>query len=127
MNWEDLGGVTYDNLEQSKLSKTNWGNYPVRTRKTLDTFQNEAGFEPGAWLKKRWAAGAQDWVAEFGENSSDLLIRAMRYMRKQTPPLVIKDPRSCITVAYHLLENDRRENDRSKYTTGAYADLYGDD
>jgi len=107
------------------LTKTNWGNTPARLRPTLDAFENFAGFQPGPWLRKAWRAGATDWVGEFGANGTELLIRTMEYMRSEQ--LVIKSPRSCISIAYDIRDKKRaiggnnpkaQVYDRSKYLEG---------
>ena len=93
-------------LDQAK--KTRFGNYPVVIRSTLDTFQDLAGFDPGPWLLKAWAAGAHDWVNEFGENSEELLRKTVRHL--QSRQLVIKSPRSCIVTAHHLQQGMNNHN-----------------
>ena len=107
-------------LAQAKLLTTNWGNAPVRLRKTLDQFQETAGFVPGPWLTARWRAGAQVWVNEFGENATELLVKAVVFMRQQQPPWIIKSPQSCITAAYDIQNrtDPASEEGRHKYLNG---------
>ena len=89
-------------LHNLAQAKTSFSRAPVRTRATLDAFQEVAGFTPGPYLKKRWIQGAIVWVEEFGENATELLKRSVTHMRNQKPPLTIKSPISCIVTAHNI-------------------------
>jgi len=102
---------------------TDWSHYEEPVRVVCEAFLvscNTRGFtgQPDRRLAKEWAAGAREWLDVFGENT-ELLDRAVHYMRKQDPPLIVASPRSCIKVAREMSqwgEPDVRE----KYAGGEY-------
>lgn len=94
---------------------TNWPSVEERIREVLDEFTDCQGYIPqDNFTKKRWIAGARDFVEAIGE--SPRLLRAawefyldIDFERRQK--IIISTPRSLIEMARKCRDNKREDPD----------------
>ena len=104
----------------AEATHTLWPDAAERLRPTLDAWCKYTGFKPQAKAhQERYLAGASDWVAQYGEDATDLLVEAMNWGVAHNYTLVT--PKSCIQIAASLKTNEKPviEEDRSRYLDAA--------
>jgi len=88
---------------------TQWPDAPERLRPTLDAWCTYTGFKPQAKKhQERYLAGASDWVAQYGEDATELLTKTMSWLDKHNYRPAT--PKGCILAAEKFVNRDVEED-----------------